>query len=142
MSQRLALTLIWLAFFCFVVVDIEMFYWGYPEGRIMIESERFEVYKPVLAVYGAYMAAILAAWFTKPFPKLELDSGNDSSRFLVAVICTLLFNFVVLYFVSLPHWQDDSVIESVHGAMTLAGFFSFLVAPVNLYYFGVKSGTS
>lgn len=140
MSRRLLLTLIWLAFFFLVVLDIELFYWAYPEGRKMIESERPDIYKPVLTVYGAYTAAILAAWFIKPFPKLSLDRGHDGARFSIAVVCTLMFNVLVLYFVSLPHWQEASVFDSVHRAMTLAGYFSILVAPVNLYYFGVRSG--
>ena len=137
MNRRLLLTSIWIAFFVFVVFSIEMYYYGH-NPRKLIEGERGEAYKPVVTVYGLYLVGILGAWFAK-LPPLPIDRKNDSARFGIAVTCTILFNLFVLYFVSLAHWTDQGSLEAIKNSMEYAGYFSILVAPVNLYYFSVKS---
>ena len=137
MNRRLLLTLIWIAFLGLAVFSVEMYYWAYPTLRKLIPEERVPAYKPLLAVYGIHLVAILGAWFKKPFPRLQFDH-NDNARFAIAVVVTILFNLLVLYFLSLAHWQDEPALPTIKTAMTLATIFSVLVGPINWYYFGVK----
>jgi hypothetical protein len=139
MNRRLALTFVWLAAFILVILTIEVYYWGYPTERKLIAEERLEVYTPVASVYFVYLAGILCAWYLKPFPKLRFDAENDRPRFIIALITTVLFNTLVLYLVSLAHWTAAGAVPTIKSAMKLAALFSILVAPVNAYYFGIKT---
>lgn len=130
--------MIWIMSFVLAVFIVEMYYWGYPHERKLIESERVSIYFPLTTIYGAHLAGILAAWFVKPFRKLGFDRFTERKRFTIALIATLLYNFLVLYFLSLSHWSKQPTLTSAQDAMTLGKYLSILIGPVNLYYFGIK----
>lgn len=140
MNTRFQLTLIWLASFVIVLLMIELtINRENAQGLVfLLEEDRLDAMKPVIGIYAAYLAGLLAFWFIKPFAKAGTGKG-ERLRFRLALGCTLFFNLVVIYMVARgilwPRMLIDGYLEQ---AATLAGFLSFLVAPVNLYYFGMK----
>jgi predicted transporter len=145
MKSRLILTLIWLSSLVLCIAALESYvHVRTSEGtRYLIEEDRADTMKPIAVLYAAYLVGILGAWFVRPW-KNPRSGKAERQRFAIAVGCTVLFNALILFFVLqaylLPGERHD-VAGSVTAAVTLAGWLSFIVAPVNLFYFGVSLGT-
>jgi hypothetical protein len=113
-----------------------------PEGkRYILPEDRNDVLPGLLKGYGAYVAAVLAFWFLKPFSQPKSDAA-DRNRFWIALACTLFFNGAILFFLINCYFvtpsQRDFAGDSVT-AIALMKWLSFVVAPVNAFYFGAKS---
>ena len=112
-----------------------------PEGiRYLIPEERLDAMKPLCTLYGVYIGGILIFWYTKPFRPPRSDKAKHI-RFWLAIACTVILNVALLFYVWQIHmfgFDRYSALESVQTGVKLAGLLSFLVGPVNLYYFGMK----
>ena len=141
MKRPFVLTAIWLASFLAVLAVIESYIQVRdPSGKtVLIPEDRVDAMRPLIAVYGSYLAGILGFWFVKPFRPIASLRRWHQYRFTIALACTLIFNLVILYMVSQEYIAGNRlVLDDVQTAAILAGLLSFIVAPVNAYYFGVK----
>lgn len=119
----------------FVLVE-----WSVATSRIL-EQERLECLRPLLEFYGAYVAGILSFWYFGRFPRLG-GPNLEKHRFLVALLCTLILNVVLLYVAAGVYLRGTiDFPQDIRDAVQIATELSFLVAPVNLYYFGMKRTT-
>lgn len=137
---RVYLTWIWLVCF-FVSLLIVNSYVGRiaPNGKQMVpEDDRLDCLQPLIFLYSAYLTGILAFWFKKPVRRPAKDSA---ARVTIALACTTLLALSIVYCVSLNYLNSadsTSVEDNVKLAVKIASALSFIVAPVNFYYFGMK----
>jgi hypothetical protein len=112
------------------------------EGRemlVLLQEDRLDALKPVFTIYGAYLAGILAFWYTKPFKPLKSD-GAEAFRFWLAIACAAVFNGWIIYMVSRGHFMmEPPVMADIASAVQIASWMSVIVAPANAFYFGVKA---
>lgn len=143
MSQRMGLTAIWLVgmIACLIIVEL---YFHRTVGDIpfVFPDQRPELLRPLIALYGAHIAGILGSWFILRF---EMP-GDRRARalFAIALTCTLIWNLGAVYLVGQRHvWpeQGGTVLQDLTTAVQYGAGFSFLVGPVNVYYFGIKYRT-
>ena len=112
---------------------------GYTE-YVVPPGDRWDCVQPLILLYSAYLVGILAFWFTRPFAAVKKNPAAIT-RAAIAVSCTVFFNLVVIYLVSLSYLLPSDptpVVENVKLAVKAAGALSFIVAPINFYYFGMK----
>lgn len=136
MSDRLTLTLIWLAslVICLVLV------FSYAETDHILHAQVLPHAKPLTYLYGPYLVAILGFWYFKPFPAPSPER-IEAVRFWLALACTLILNLVVLYFVAAGYLRPERItliLDEINTGVKMAGYLSFLVGPANAYYFGMK----
>ena len=141
MRERVAITSVWLTGLCLSVGLIWSYTWTKNEdGLIFISPQSFLPYVgPVIGLYAAYLGGILTLWFLKPFPPSRTQRV-DGVRFWLALSCTALFNIAVLLVLARQHlWGGPGDISAdARTAVKLAGLLSFLVAPANVFYFGMR----
>lgn len=143
MRPQLILTLLWLFFLVLAMGILESYvHFLTPEGkRYLLPDDRNELLLPITTMYGGYLTGILAFWFLKPFSPPQSASG-ERLRFLIALLCTLILNLSIIgllvesYF-SAPGERDVAADMAI--AVKLMKWLSFIVAPVNLFYFGSRS---
>lgn len=139
-KSRTLLTGVWLVSFLIALLMIElMINRENADGLVfLLEEDRLDAMMPVIKIYTGYLVGLLAFWFLRPFPKARTDRA-ERVRFRLAMACTVFFNLLVIYMVArgvvFPRMLIDGYLQQ---ATTLAALLSFLVAPVNLYYFGMK----
>ena len=143
-AQRLTLTGIWIAAFLACVVGIESYMWPNANGvALLVPQDRVTTLKPLLFLYGGYIAGILGFWFSGPFTPRGRKHVLHRIRFALAIWSTLVLNVLVVYFVWQNHLGSPSTIqESVSSATALAAWLSTIVAPANAYYFGLSGTTN
>jgi hypothetical protein len=134
------LTAVWLVSFSASLLIVNSYVGRIAaNGKQMVPmDDRFDCLQPLLILYSAYLVGILAFWFVKPIRRPE---HNSPVRAVIALFCTALFSLAILYCVSLNYLfpaSSTNVIENVKLAAQIASALSFIVAPVNLYYFGMK----
>jgi hypothetical protein len=140
MKTRTLLTCVWLIAFLIALLLIElMIHYENEDGLLLLlEEDRLGTMKPVIQIYAGYLGGLLAFWFLRPFPKAKTDEA-ERFRFRLALACTAFFNLVVIYMIARAIiWQNMPMEDYLSQTTTLAALLSFLVAPVNLYYFGMK----
>jgi len=137
MRPRLALTIVWLAAF---LISLGLVLLHQLKGDIS-QAVSLNCIERLAALFSAYLAGMLGFWYLKPFPAARTKRG-DSIRFWLAMVCAVVFNGMILLYVGRAHvtYQpgDPDVLDNVKAAVQIAGWLSFLVAPANLYYFGLK----
>ena len=141
--QAVILTAIWFAGFVTALAIIESYVQLRDENgyRYVLPGERLPLMKPVLITYSAYLAGILGFWFLKPFQAPRTDRATRV-RFVLALGCTLLFNLVVAYLLAEGYFVPTGTVTAAgcaERAETWVKYASFLVAPVNAFYFGSKA---
>ena len=143
LRARLVLTFLWLLSLTLALAVVESYVHVLTaEGkRYILPEDRDEVFPRLLKGYGAYIAGVLAFWFLRPFSPPKSDTA-DKHRFWIALTCTLLFNCAVLFFLTECYFVSPSQRNFGADADTSLGlmkWLSFVVAPVNAFYFGSKS---
>jgi hypothetical protein len=144
-KARLLLTTIWLLAFVIALLVTESYLHTTTEDGIpfLFPEDRMDCMRPLIYLFGGYIGGILAFWFLKPFNKPK--SGRvETVRFWIATTCTALFVIVLLYFVSYGYFfgtEGGSIVELMGTGTKMAGMMSFLVAPANVYYFGMKASS-
>jgi hypothetical protein len=142
-SHALILTLTWLAAFVIGLLLLEAYiHRRTPQGlRLLLPEDRMDVMRPWIVFYTFYLGGILAFWYTKPF-KAPRTSKAEKIRFALALLCTVIFNGTLLWLVAQTHLSPGEpghdVLADVDTATGIAKYMSFIVAPANLYYFGLK----
>jgi len=141
-KERLIISGIWLTAFILSLLIVESYvHTKSSEGlQILFPEDRLATMKPLMSIFGVYLGAILTFWFTKPFNPSASDTA-EKVRFWLATLCTLVFVMVLLYFVAYTHLfgpGDVTVVENIITGTKVAALMSFIVAPINLYYFGMK----
>jgi hypothetical protein len=96
-----------------------------------------DVLKSVLAIYGAYLGGIIAFWFAKPFTP-KRSPAHDRVRFWIALIGAVVVNLAFLGWLSIGYWNSSARLEDILAARNVMIWLAFLVAPANLYFFGVR----
>lgn len=145
LRARVVLTIIWLLSLALALSVVESYVHARtPEGkRYILPEDRDETLPRLLEGYAVYIAAVLGFWFLKPFASPTSDAA-ERNRFWIAVACTLLFNIAILivlleaYFVSAG---QRNFLADADTAMGLMKWLSFIVAPVNVFYFGAKTSS-
>jgi hypothetical protein len=136
MNRKLVLTILWIAFF---VVNIVLVFY-YCDGVTLVSEDFLPHITPFVKFYTPYLSGILAFWYFKPFasagsPRLE------SIRFQIALFLTLFLNVTMLVimhrFLFSPS-TSSIILDDIQSGVNTGALLSFLVAPVNAYYFGMK----
>jgi hypothetical protein len=136
----MVLTAIWIGSFLCSLIIVEIYVHIHRAGiLVLLPEERLDCMKPLIFLYGAYIPVILAFWFLKPFSAPTSDAAADA-RFRIATICTIAFNGMVLILIAQNLFSTSPmpVLFNVKSAVAIAGWISFIVAPINAYYFGAK----
>ncbi|MCC6670316.1 MAG: hypothetical protein IT458_04600 [Planctomycetes bacterium] len=144
MKRRAVLTVIWLVGFLLSIALAELYlHRRDADGlRILLPEDRLPVMQPVFLFFGGYLGGILGFWFLRPFKSAKSDEA-ERFRFFLALVCTLIFVLTFVFFVAYVHLfgpEEGGVRAHVGTGVTICGWMSFVVAPVNLYYFGMKAG--
>jgi hypothetical protein len=141
---RLLLTVLWIIFFLIALGICESYIHVLKDGKVyMTFSERPLFIKPISLLYSPYIAGILAFWFINPFLPAQTEIAAKY-KMIIAFSVTIIFNILLLFIISQAYLSksgDSNIIEDVDFAIKMAAWLSFLVAPVNAYYFGTKSPT-
>jgi hypothetical protein len=141
LRSRIALTVLWLGALTAALVLVESYQHARVNNiQILLPEDREAIMTQLSYLFGPYLVGILGFWYTQPFPAQPTDKARRA-RFLFALVCTSILIGVVLYFVAYVHLfgtEGGTVLSNVKLGVKIAGLFSFLVAPVNLYYFGMK----
>jgi hypothetical protein len=143
MKERITLTSAWVASFVAALVITESYlYVTTAEGILLaLPEDRLDHMGELAKLYGPYIAGILAFWFVKPFGASKSDAARRV-RFWLALSTTAILNAWVLYLLTEKLRianASGTVLEDIRQAVKHAAVLSFLVAPVNAYYFGMKS---
>jgi hypothetical protein len=139
MKFRLVLSLIWISGLTLSMVVIESYTHIKVDNKlILLDEDVLACMRPLLTLYGSYLLAILGFWFIKPI-KITVSDQTEQLRYVLAVVCTILFNGMLLFFVSkVLLWprEPGAVQSNIEVGVKIATWTSFLVAPINLYFFG------
>jgi len=129
MKSRVVLTVLWLLGFTSSLLLIEAYIHTRDANGIYI------------VLFASYLTGILGFWFIKPFPSPPGNLIAERARFAIALTCTLLFLGILDLLLAegfLPSGNESQIHTLVGSATTFAKWASFLVAPVNFYFFGMK----
>lgn len=138
MTERLSLTTIWLVGLIACLVLVELYF--RRAGFLFPDMSRTPFLQPIATLYGVYIAGILGAWYVRRFKPPPRDP-EARVLFVMALVCTLVWNVAVVYLVGQRHvWphQGGTLEADLATALLFGKWFSFLVWPVNVYYFGTK----
>jgi hypothetical protein len=141
MKTRATLMVIWVASVLLAVVIVEAYFLRTTREGVpfLLSKDRVSVYKALALVYGANLTVILAASFAKPFPKLR-DPRRTTLVDVLALVLTLAYNLILLYLIAAGHFTQFDPIATILGRVkVIAGTLTFLLAPVNAYYFGINT---
>jgi hypothetical protein len=142
MQRRLYLSFIWLVSLALSVCVIESYVHATTRDgyKFILPEDRDDQLPKVLAAYGAYIGGILIFWFIKPFPNTSSEA-IEKYRGPIAYFCTIFFNAVIVYFLFgcyLSKPENRNFAEDCRIAINCFKWLSFIVAPVNAFYFGTK----
>lgn len=140
MKSRLAITIIWLAGLALAVIVVEAYFARHTSEGIpwLLPEDRPPAYKMLATIYGGAIGAMLACWFSKPFPPLRQKTRLKQIAAL-AVGLTVAYNLLLLFLLAQGHWApENSFPDLLARTRTIAGTLAFLVIPVNAAYFGMK----
>lgn len=143
MKERITLTTLWVASFVIALVITELYlHVKNADGIVFaLAEDRLDHMGALAKLYGPYIAGILAFWFVKPFSAPKSDAARRV-RFWLALVTTAILNAWVLFLLTEKLRianAGGTVLEDIQQAVTHAALLSFLVAPVNAYYFGTKA---
>jgi hypothetical protein len=141
MNRQLLLTIVWILSFVGALALVESYIQvkDFAGKTVLIADDRLDAMKPLVILYGGYLTGILGFWFVRPFPAPQAERQWHEHRFAIALVCTAIFNVVILYLVGQQYISGERwVIDDVGTAAIFGGLLSFVVAPINAYYFGVK----
>jgi hypothetical protein len=143
-KPRLVISAIWLTGFVLSLVILESYiHLTTSDGlSYLLPEDRLPSLQPLATLFGVYLGGILSFWFLKPFKASPSDRA-ENVRFWFATLCTLIFVGVILYFVAYTYLfgpGETTVTENIVTGSKIAGLLSFIVAPANFYYFGMKPG--
>jgi hypothetical protein len=142
MNARIWLTCLWIGSLLAAILLLEAYFLRTTPAGIpfLLASDRPAIYEMVGLIYGANIAAVLAAWFTSPFPALRKDGAQ---RFVaaLALVLTGAYNLLLLYLMAGAHFNPAEPLAELLAQTRSVGLaLAFLILPVNAYYFGVKKG--
>ncbi len=141
MNPRLTLTLIWLAGLVASLIEVELYFHLTVDGvPYLFPDQRAQFLQPIATLYGTVIAGILASWYVKRFNPPAKDP-EARTVFILALLCTLLWVLGTLYLIGqrlLWPAQGGTFEDDFRTVERFGALFAFLVAPVNVYYFGIK----
>ena len=128
-SARVALAVTWGTFFVLqigAVFVLKLMGW--------IEGENFaDGLKLMNDLYAPYVGAIITYAFTAPAPSAA--AKPDRTRFLAALLLTLLWNTMLLVLMLSVFVEMESVEQAMKSMKLVGGLFSWLVAAaIGLYF--------
>jgi hypothetical protein len=143
MKSRVVLTVLWLLGFTSSLLLIEAYIHTRDANGIyiLLQQDRWDCWRPLIVLFASYLTGILGFWFIKPFPSPPGNLIAERARFAIALTCTLLFLGILDLLLAegfLPSGNESQIHTLVGSATTFAKWASFLVAPVNFYFFGMK----
>lgn len=95
------------------------------------------VLNSVSVIYAAYLGGIIVFWFSKPF-KVRRSSSRDQIRFWIALVGAVIVNMAYIAGLSIGYWDSGARLDDIIDARDLVLWLSFIVAPANLYFFGIR----
>jgi hypothetical protein len=91
---------------------------------------------------GSYLTGILAFWYVRPFV-LQPENDHNNLRFRLALLLTLFYNCPLLFVLSSYYLgRPINLPTSLDQFKKAALYLGFVVAPVNLYFFGTKASNT
>jgi hypothetical protein len=141
--HRLVLTLVWFGGMLASVATSISYMWVTDASNVPLLAwpDVVEVLKSVFVVYASYLGGIIMFWFTKPF-KTQRETDRDGIRFWIAFIGASLVNAAYVAWLSAGYWVAGATLNDIVGARNIVIWLSFIVAPANLYFFGMRLSNS
>jgi len=138
MTERLRLFLVWFVFFAVAMLTVIALW---LTDRILVEHVQSSV-GAVVGIYVPYLTPVVTFWFAKDV--LAKQRGTNHSAFLVALLCSVLFNVVQeIMLLSLFFRSGEGVLEATLKTATgISTLLAFLVGPAIGYYFANSETTS
>lgn len=96
------------------------------------------VLKSVLAVYASYLGGIIVFWFLKPF-KPHQGTLLERIRFWIALVGAVTINAAYIARLLVGYWDAGAQYSDIMSSKEIVLWLSFIVAPANLYFFGIRS---
>lgn len=97
-----------------------------------------DVLKRVFSVYAAYLGGMMVFWFKKPF-KPRQGTLLEHIRFWIALVGAVTINAAYVARLLVGYWDADAQYSDILNAKDIVLWMSFIVAPANLYFFGIRS---
>ncbi|UVK80623.1 hypothetical protein LOY46_13560 [Pseudomonas sichuanensis] len=143
MKQRLIITGIWfIGLFCCATAAASYAFVHDDNGVLFLHwDESTRVLKAVFAVYATYLGGILVFWFLKPFTARKNNQTLERVRFSIAWLGAVIINLAFLGWLLVGYWYSGAQLANIMEASNVVIWLSFLVAPANIYYFGLRSAS-
>ena len=136
-----AILIIWL----FVVQEVHLPGSDRAIARVLPEY-RVDVMKasllPISKLYGSYLGGGITFWFGSQLWLKGREEKDDLWRLGIALICTLLFNAIVIWIFVQPLFEQsdrNSLAKAGDQALEVGKMLSWLVAPIQAFYFALPS---
>lgn len=138
--QRLVLTLVWFVGML-ASAGVTIAYMSARDAAgipLLAWPDVVEVLKSVSTVYATYLGGIIVFWFAKPFGARR-STSRDRIRFWIALVGALVVNGAFIAWLSVGYWNANAQLNDIVGARNVVMWLSFIVAPANFYFFGMRS---
>ncbi|MNL12940.1 hypothetical protein D3C87_1338230 [compost metagenome] len=86
-----------------------------------------------------YLGGILIFWFLRPFPDRAHRPELERVRFALAWVGAAVINLAFLGWVLVGYWYPAAAFSDILDARNIVIWLSFIVAPANVYYFGLRA---
>lgn len=133
--NRTWLIVVWFFFFLASGAMILILYW-----RQWIEQDSFlAAFKQWSALYAPYIGAITLFFWGTAKKQDESKTTASKGAFYLALVCSLIWNVVILILLAHAFLGNGSIEESMKSVTEVAALLSWLVAGSIGYYFANKS---
>jgi hypothetical protein len=97
-----------------------------------------DILKSIFAVYASYLGGMVAFWFVKPF-KPRQGTLLEHIRFWIALVGAVTINAAYVARLLVGYWDAGAQYSDILNSKDIVLWMSFIVAPANLYFFGIRS---
>ena len=134
MSKSKERTVLWSVWFFFFILNLGIIMILYLQGYI--EGDNLSAgFKQLNMIYGPYIGAItLFYWGSARGEKISLMAERKTT-FVIALICSLLWNALILIFLLPPLLGTGGIETSLQNIKDIVPVLSWLVAGAVGYYF-------
>jgi hypothetical protein len=134
-TARRLLLIIWFLFF---ISNLSFILYLYFDK--WIEKDNFhEALKQLNAIYAPYIGAISMFYWGITGKRKKNEVNKVGIGFTLALLCSLLWNGVILFFILPLIFQTGTIEDSIENIQQIGGLFSWLVAGAIGYYFANPS---
>jgi hypothetical protein len=139
-QRRLILTAIWFFGMLISSISVLSYMWVRNAAQVPLLGwvDVAEVLKSIFTVYGSYLGGMLVFWFLRPF-NARPGGVLEKIRFTLALIGAIVVNAAYVGWLLIGYWGAGAQLDDIINARNFVLWLSFVVAPANAYFFGIRS---